>query len=88
VRVRFSKGGIAVSEQIESQVISRRKLFLLVGLAAGFAAPVAVLAASNAEAQQPEAQQPSADPTKKTKKKKKAAPTGSAPAPSPLEKAQ
>jgi hypothetical protein len=66
-----------VSEQIESQVISRRKLFLLVGLAAGFAAPVAVLA-----------QQPSADPTKKTKKKKKAAPTGSAPAPSPSEKAQ
>jgi hypothetical protein len=79
-----------VSEQIESQVISRRKLFLLAGLAAGFAAPVAVLAASNAEAQQPEAQQPSADPTKKTKKKKKkkAAPTGSAPAPSPSEKAQ
>jgi hypothetical protein len=73
-----------VSEQIESQVISRRKLFLLAGLAAGFA----VLAASNAEAQQPEAQQPSADPTKKTKKKKKAAPTGSAPAPSPSEKAQ
>jgi secreted PhoX family phosphatase len=77
-----------VSEQIESQVISRRKLFLLAGLAAGFAAPGAVLATSNAEAQQPEAQQPSADPTKKTKKKKKAAPTGSAPVPSPSEKAQ
>ena len=63
-----------MSEQIESQVISRRKLFLLAGLAAGFAAPVAVLTASNAEAQQPEAQQPSADPTKKTKKKKKPPP--------------
>jgi hypothetical protein len=46
-----------VSEQIESQVISRRKLFLLVGLAASFAVPAAVLTASNAEAQQPEAQQ-------------------------------
>ena len=76
-----------MSEQIESQVISRRKLFLLVGLAAGFAVPVAVLTGSNAEAQQPEAQQPGAAPTKKTKKKK-AAPTGSAPAPSPSEKAQ
>ena len=75
----------AVSEQIESQVISRRKLFLLVGLAASFAVPAAVLTASNAEAQQPEAQQPSEAPKKK-KKKKKAAPTGSAPAPSPSEK--
>jgi len=37
-----------VSEQIESQVISRRKLFLLVGLAASFAVPAAVLTASNA----------------------------------------
>jgi hypothetical protein len=83
-----------VIEQVESQVISRRKLFLLVGLAAGFAAPVAMLAASNAEAQQPEAQQPNEAPKKKTEtpkkktKKKKAAPTGSAPAPSPSEKAQ
>jgi hypothetical protein len=68
-----------VSEQNESQMISRRKLFLLVGLASGFAVPVAVLTASNAEAQQPEAQQPSEAPKKKTKKKK-AAPTA-APAP-------
>ena len=73
-----------MSEQIESQVISRRKLFLLVGLAASFAVPAAVLTASNAEAQQPEAQQPSEAPKKK--KKKKAAPTGSAPAPGPSEK--
>ena len=75
-----------MSEQIESQVISRRKLFLLVGLAAGFAVPVAVLTGSNAEAQQPEAQQPGAAPMKKTKKEKKAAPTSSAPAPTPSEK--
>jgi hypothetical protein len=81
-----------VSEQIESQVISRRKLFLLVGLAAGFAVPAALLTASNAEAQQPEAQQPSEAPKKKSeapkkkKKKKKAAPTDSAPAPGPAEK--
>ena len=34
-----------MSEQIESQVISRRKLFLLVGLAASFAVPAAVLTA-------------------------------------------
>ena len=54
-----------MSEQIESQVISRRKLFLLVGLAASFAVPAAVLTASNAEAQQPEAQQPSEAPKKK-----------------------
>ena len=33
-----------MSEQIKSQVISRRKLFLLVGLAASFAVPAAVLA--------------------------------------------
>jgi hypothetical protein len=75
-----------VSEQIESQVISRRKLFLLVGLAAGFAVPVAVLTGSDAEAQQPEAQQPGGAPMKKTKKEKKVAPTGSAPAPAPSEK--
>jgi hypothetical protein len=68
---------------MESQVISRRQLFLLVGLAASFAVPAAVLTVSNAQAQQPEAQQPS-EPPKKKKKKKKTAPTGSAP-PSPSE---
>ena len=51
-----------MSERIESRVISRRKLFLLVGLAASFAVPAAVLTASNAEARQPEAQQPSEAP--------------------------
>ena len=78
-------GRFAVSEQMESQVISRRQLFLLVGLAASFAVPAAVLTVSNAQAQQPEAQQPSETPKKKKKKKKKTAPTGSAPAPSPSE---
>jgi hypothetical protein len=60
-----------MSEQIESQVTSRRKLFLLLGLAAGFAVPATVLMASSAEAQQP--------PKKKMKKKKKGAPTEAAP---------
>ena len=64
-------------------MISRRKLFLLVGLAASFAMPASVIMASNADAQQPEARQPSEPPKKK--KKKKAAPTGAAPAPSPSE---
>ena len=81
-----------MSEQIESQVISRRKLFLLIGLAAGFVVPVVALTISNAEAQQPETPQPGEAPKKKGEapkkktKKKKAATTGSAPAPSPSEK--
>ncbi len=72
-----------MSEKIESQV-TRRKLFLLAGFAAGFAVPATVLTASHAEAQQP-AEQP---PKKKKKKKKKAAPTGAAPSPSETPKAQ
>jgi hypothetical protein len=76
-----------MSEKIEPQV-TRRKLFLLVGLAASFAAPVALLTASNAEAQQPD-QQPAAQPPKKKKKKKKeAASTGTAPTPSATPKPQ
>jgi hypothetical protein len=74
-----------MSEEIEPQV-TRRKLFLLVGLAASFAVPVAVLTASNAEAQQPD-QQPAMQPPKK-KKKKQAAPTDTAPAPSASPKPQ
>ena len=74
-----------MSEEIERQV-TRRKLFLLVGLAASFAVPVTVLTASNAEAQQPD-QQPAASPPKK-KKKQKPAPTGTAPTPSEKPKAQ
>jgi hypothetical protein len=75
-----------MSEEIEPQV-TRRKLFLLVGLAASFAVPVAVLTTSNAEAQQPD-QQPAAPPPKKKKKKQKPAPTGTVPTPSEKPKAQ
>jgi hypothetical protein len=77
-----------MSEEIEPQV-TRRELFLLVGLAASFVVPVTVLTASNAEAQQP-AEQPAAQPPKKKKKKKKkeAAPTGTAPTPSATPKPQ
>jgi hypothetical protein len=77
-----------MSKPTEPEVISRRKLFLLAGLAASFAVPASVITASNADAQQPEAQQPSAPPKKKKKKrkkKKKEAPAGAAPAPSPSE---
>jgi hypothetical protein len=66
-----------MSKLSEPEVISRRKLFLLAGLAASFAVAASVITASNADAQQPEAQQPSEPPKKKKKKKKKAAPTGS-----------
>ncbi len=70
-----------MNEQIESQAFSRRKLFLLLGLSAGFAVPATLLTASNAEAQQPTEQPPK-------KKKKKAAPTGAAPNPAQTPKAQ
>ena len=69
-----------MSKLSEPEVISRRKLFLLAGLAASFAVAASVITASNADAQQPEAQQPSEPPKKKKKKKK--SPTGAAPAPS------
>jgi hypothetical protein len=62
---------------LETEAISRRKLFLILG-AGSLAVPAAVLAASSVEAQQPEAQQPVSAPLKKKKKKKKA---GAAPAP-------
>jgi hypothetical protein len=75
-----------MSAEIEPQV-TRRKLFLLVGWAASFAVPVAVLTASNAEAQQSD-QQPAMQPPKKKKKKKEAAPTGTAPTPSATPKPQ
>ena len=44
-----------MSKPSEPEVISRRKLFLLAGLAASFAVAASVIAASNADAQQPEA---------------------------------
>ena len=75
-----------MSEQFGSQAISRRKLFLLVGLTASFAAPGMALTWSKAEAQQPsDAPQSGAAPKKKKKKQKKAAPTGAAPTPSTSE---
>ena len=51
-----------MSKPSEPEVISRRKLFLLAGLAASFAVAASVITASNADAQQPEAQQPSEPP--------------------------
>jgi hypothetical protein len=80
-----------MSEPIKSQIISRRRIFLLAAMAA-FAVPVTMLPMSNAGAQQAGDQAP-ADPTppkpaeKKKKKKKKAtpgepiAPASSPPAP-------
>jgi hypothetical protein len=66
-----------MSEQIQSQVISRRKVLFLVGLAASLAMPATVLTASDVKAQQPSEQ---AAPKKKVKKKKKkATPSGAAP---------
>ena len=56
-----------MSKPSEPEVISRRKLFLLAGLAASFAMAASVITASNADAQQPEAQQPSEPPKKKEK---------------------
>ena len=76
-----------MSAEIEPQV-TRRKLFLLVGWAASFAVPVAVLTASNAEAQQSDQQPAMQPPKKKKKKKKEAAPTGTAPTPSATPKPQ
>ncbi len=73
-----------MSEQIRSQVISRRKVLFLVGLAASLAVPATALIASDAKAQQPSDQAAPAEkaaPKKKEKKKKKekATPSGTTP---------
>jgi hypothetical protein len=72
-----------MSEQIQSQVISRRKVLFLVGLAAGLAVPATVLTASDVKAQQPnEHGTPAAQAAPKEKvkkKKKKATPSSTAP---------
>jgi hypothetical protein len=72
-----------MTEQIQSQVISRRKVLFLVGLAASLAAPATVLTASDVKAQQPgEQATPGAQAAPKEKvkkKKKKATPSGTAP---------
>jgi hypothetical protein len=68
-----------MSEQIESQIISRRKLFWLAATTVALSAPITVLATSNARAQTP--------PMKKTKKKKSTAPSAP-PAPAPAQPKQ
>ena len=71
-----------MSEQIQSQVISRRRVLFLVGLAASLAVPATALIASGAKAQQPGEQAAPAEkaaPKKKKKKKEKATPSGAAP---------
>jgi hypothetical protein len=72
-----------MSEQIQSRVISRRKMLFLVGLGAGLAVPAMVLTASDVKAQQPgEKATPGEQATPKEKakkKKKKATPSGTAP---------
>src|ERR1700738_2141040 len=84
--------GTTMSEQIKSQIISRRRLFWLAAIAVALAAPATMLSTSDARAQQSD-QAPAAEPTapqskakkkKKKKKKKKATPgTTTAPASSP-----
>ena len=62
-----------MSEQIRSQVISRRRVLFLVGLAASLV-PATALVASDAKAQQPSDQAAPAEkaaPKKNEKKKKK-----------------
>jgi hypothetical protein len=81
--------GIAMSEPIKSQSISRRRLFWLAVTAAALAAPATILSTSDVRAQQSD-QAPAAEPTapktgekkkKKAKTKKKATP-GATTAPS------
>ena len=74
-----------MSEQIKSQIISRRRLFWLAAIAVALAAPATMLS-TDARAQQSD-QAPAAEPTapkSKAKKKKKATPGATtAPASSP-----
>ena len=76
-----------MSEQIQSQAISRRRVLFLVGLAASLAVPATVLTGSDVKAQQPNEQGTPAGqaaPKEKVKKKKKKA-TPSSMAPQPTE---
>jgi hypothetical protein len=76
-----------MSEQIQSQAISRRRVLFLVGLAASLAVPTTVLTSSDVKAQQPNEQGTPAGqaaPKEKVKKKKKKA-TPSSMAPQPTE---
>jgi hypothetical protein len=70
-----------MSEQINSQVVSRRRLFWLAAIAVALAAPATMLSTSDARAQQSD-QAPAAEPTTpKTKEKKKKKKTGATAAP-------
>ena len=60
-----------MSEQIQSQVISRRKVLFLVGLAASLAVPATALTASDVKAQQPSEQAAPAEKASPKKKKEK-----------------
>jgi hypothetical protein len=79
-----------MSEQIESQIISRRRLFWLAATTIALGAPMTVLATSNASAQQADkALAAEQTPPKRSKKKKKPAPaSSSAPKPAPAEPKQ
>jgi ribosomal protein L12E/L44/L45/RPP1/RPP2 len=60
-----------MSDQIKSQVISRRKALFLVGLAASLAVPATVITASDADAQQTDEQSKKKKGKKKEKGEKK-----------------
>ena len=86
--------GIAMSEPIKSQSISRRRLFWLAVTAAALGAPATMLSTSDVRAQQSD-QAPAAEPTapktgerKKKKKTKKKATPGATTAPPPPPKQQ
>jgi hypothetical protein len=76
-----------MSEQIKSQIISRRRLFWLAATTMALGAPISLLTTSNASAQQAADRAPAAagqTPPNKKKKKKKTAPTsGSTPGNTP-----
>jgi hypothetical protein len=61
---------LAMSDQIKSQVVSRRKAFFVVGLAASLAVP-AVITASDAEAQQGREEKKEKREEKREEKKEK-----------------
>jgi hypothetical protein len=76
--------GDTMSEQIKSQIISRRRLFWLAAVAAALAAPATMLSTPDARAQQSDqapVAQPTAPKTGEKKKKTKKATPGAATAP-------
>jgi hypothetical protein len=71
-----------MSEQIKSQIISRRRLFWLAATTMALGAPISLLTTSNASAQQAD-QAPSAAEQTPPKKKKTAPASGSTPGNTP-----